>query len=100
MARKMQKADSGARSAVVSALSIGMLTRLPCEVCGAEPTHAHHDDYLRPLAVRWLCLSHHFRWHRENGPGANRDVMVPYRMTPQGRVREHLERLRADTGAA
>lgn len=30
----------------------------PCEVCGT-PAEAHHDDYSRPLEVRWLCSVHH-----------------------------------------
>lgn len=36
----------------------------PCEVCGAEKSEAHHDDYTKPLSVRWLCRSHH-RLHHE-----------------------------------
>jgi hypothetical protein len=41
------------------------LTPKPCEVCGALPTHAHHDDYSRPLEVRWLCPLHHRQEHRQ-----------------------------------
>lgn len=35
----------------------------PCEVCGAPKTDAHHDDYSRPLDVRWLCRQHHNAKH-------------------------------------
>lgn len=43
-----------------------------CEVCGSsEYIHAHHDDYSKPLIVRWLCASHHKLWHISNGPGLN-----------------------------
>lgn len=31
----------------------------PCELCGEVNTEAHHEDYSRPLAVQWLCHSHH-----------------------------------------
>ena len=47
------------------------LFKQPCEECNREDTHAHHDDYAKPLTVRWLCPPHHFEWHKENGEGLN-----------------------------
>jgi len=44
---------------VAIAIKKGVLIRRPCEVCGATKTHAHHDDYRKPLDVRWLCFRHH-----------------------------------------
>jgi hypothetical protein len=43
----------------------------PCERCGAPDAEKHHDDYSRPLAVRWLCRSCHLALHgcAEGGPG-------------------------------
>lgn len=38
--------------------------RRACESCGAENAQRHHDDYERPLDVRWLCSSCHGREHR------------------------------------
>lgn len=49
----------------------GNLHRQPCEVCGDKQAHAHHDDYSKPLNVRWLCPAHHSQWHAINGEGAN-----------------------------
>jgi hypothetical protein len=43
-----------ARRVVQEALRIGTVTRCACETCGAF-AHAHHDDYSRPLDVRWFC---------------------------------------------
>jgi len=41
-------------------------------VCGSsEYIHAHHDDYDKPLDVRWLCAAHHKQWHDENGEAKN-----------------------------
>ena len=35
-----------------------------CEVCGDEQVQMHHDDYGKPLKVRWLCHLHHLQLHR------------------------------------
>lgn len=32
---------------------------------------AHHDDYAKPLDVRWLCRPCHQCWHSFNGEGLN-----------------------------
>lgn len=48
-----------ARSAIRRVVSNEKMERQPCEVCGYFPAEAHHDDYKRPLDVRWLCLTHH-----------------------------------------
>jgi hypothetical protein len=38
----------------------------PCEVCGdVLNVQAHHDDYDKPLEVRWLCRKHHQALHRK-----------------------------------
>lgn len=49
----------------------GNLHKQPCEVCGSISTVAHHDDYDKPLNVRWLCQAHHKQWHAEHGEGLN-----------------------------
>jgi hypothetical protein len=53
-----------AHNAVTNAIRDGKLERGACEVCGAANAHAHHDDYSRPLDVRWLCRTHHEELHR------------------------------------
>lgn len=57
-----------ARWLVKSAVRRGVLSRGACERCGNEKAHAHHDDYNKPLAVRWLCQRHHWEWHTQNVP--------------------------------
>jgi hypothetical protein len=48
---------------VARALTNGTLVKQPCEVCGDVKTEAHHDDYSKPLDVRWLCFKHHRETH-------------------------------------
>ncbi len=61
-----------AHSIVSYAIRSGNLHPEPCESCGFDGrTHAHHDDYDKPLNVRWLCPACHIKWHAENGEGLN-----------------------------
>lgn len=51
------------RQATNNAIRGGTLKRLPCERCGDEKSEAHHDDYDKPLKVRFLCGKHHKEHH-------------------------------------
>ena len=43
--------------------------RKTCSVCRKKGAiQGHHDDYTKPLQVRWLCLACHVKWHKENTP--------------------------------
>ena len=46
------------------AMDLGVLIPHPCEGCGTTNVQAHHDDYSKPLDVRWLCLTHHAAHHK------------------------------------
>lgn len=62
--QKADKSKAKARSIVSNCLKRGWLVKLPCEVCGElEKVEAHHDDYTKPLDVRWLCKKHHVEHH-------------------------------------
>lgn len=52
-----------ARRILLSAVRSGRLVRLPCEMCGEKKSEAHHEDYAKPLEVRWLCSAHHREAH-------------------------------------
>jgi len=62
-----------AKLEVLKAVKSGRLERQPCETClktpfgsdGRSLVHAHHDDYLKPLQVRWLCVTCHFQEHHQ-----------------------------------
>ena len=60
-----------AHGMVARAIRSGKLFRELCEVCSELDVHAHHDDYSKPLNIRWLCPVHHKKWHDDNGSGAN-----------------------------
>lgn len=51
-----------ARDKVNKAIHSGVIVRQQCEICGNK-AQAHHDDYNKPLDVRWLCLKHHRELH-------------------------------------
>lgn len=67
-ARKRDKSPDkvAARNAVNSAVKRGDLMKpAACEACGEDkPVAGHHEDYSRPLEVRWLCRHCHGLVHR------------------------------------
>lgn len=52
------------------AIKKGLITRITeCSLCGSSNrVEAHHDDYTKPEAIRWLCKECHESWHRSNKP--------------------------------
>jgi len=75
--RDGQKADDHAQNMVEYAVRAGILNRASqCEQCGKagkfkdgrSSIQAHHDDYNKPLIVRWLCQKCHHEWHKHNRP--------------------------------
>ena len=61
-----------AHSMVNNAIRTKKLFKENCELCNRnDSVHAHHDDYLKPLNIRWLCAACHSRWHLENGEAKN-----------------------------
>lgn len=67
--REKNPAKAAAHDAVKNARRAGRLIAGPCETCRAsEPAtkiHAHHDDYQKPLDVRWFCGPCHRAHHRQ-----------------------------------
>jgi hypothetical protein len=54
-----------ARQMAGNAIRDGRLKRQPCVYCGNPKSQAHHDDYAKPLDVKWVC----FKYHREKEHG-------------------------------
>jgi hypothetical protein len=40
----------------------GLLKKAPCP-CGSRRVQMHHDDYTKPLQVRWRCRPCHLALH-------------------------------------
>lgn len=73
------KSDGQKRSnhLLEKAIKKGIVTpKVKCECCGEAKTfkdgrtgiQGHHDDYTKPLEVRWLCQKCHHEWHIHNKP--------------------------------
>ncbi len=61
--RQKHKQQLTAHDKVEWAIKTGILVRQTCEVCSRPDADAHHDDYSKPLEVRWLCSKHHAVMH-------------------------------------
>ncbi len=74
--RNGKHASDKAQNLCEYAIRTGVLIIEPCEQCGENgkmkdgrrKVQAHHDDYNKPLDVRWLCQKCHHRWHKHNEP--------------------------------
>lgn len=58
-----------ARWAINHALASGKLIKGLCEKCGASKTEGHHEDYMKPLIVKWLCRPCHRKEHTKAETG-------------------------------
>lgn len=52
-----------ARQALRNAIFRGKIKKQLCLICNEKKVEAHHDDYSKPLEVKWLCTIHHKTLH-------------------------------------
>ena len=68
--------DRSVQHVCEKAIKKGVLIPKDCECCneryrfkdGRNAVQAHHDDYNKPLEIRWLCQKCHHSWHKNNKP--------------------------------
>lgn len=46
-----------------AAKQMGFLVEMPCEGCGSPEVEMHHEDYEKPLDIRWLRPTCHYLAH-------------------------------------
>jgi hypothetical protein len=61
--RTIGKIQNLARQKLNRAIKSGLIIKKSCEICGDVNAQAHHNDYLKPLNVVWLCFKHHREAH-------------------------------------
>lgn len=66
-----------ARQALRQAVRSSKIARGDCEVCGKPEAHGHHDDYSKPLEVRWFCNDCHATEHVRRGDKVGKPKKQP-----------------------
>ena len=73
--RTERAARERVRTLCYTSILKGELIKTDCEECTFPVSadkgkkawiEAHHDDYSKPLDVRWLCFTCHREWHKHN----------------------------------
>lgn len=57
------KKKANARSYANRYIKYGIIKKQPCSECGCEDAEMHHEDYSKPLDVKWLCRPCHLQHH-------------------------------------
>lgn len=81
-----------ARSRLAHAVAAGIVTKSRYCECGRKwHLSAHHDDYAKPLEVRWLCRRCHPRADAERRIRLG-EIRKPYRIAPHVLARAEAKR--------
>lgn len=97
--RKKYPLKEHARKAISMRLRDGSLIRQPCEECGSEEDiEAHHDDYSKPLEIRWLCRKHHLLAHGKTQRTPRAKQKARRKTETLIKLQKNIVRLRKDSG--
>ncbi len=62
--KENNKEKTNAQGRLYYAVKVGKVKKMPCIVCKNPISHAHHEDYSKPLDVIWLCAYCHKQAHK------------------------------------
>ena len=57
----------------------GKIRKKPCKVCGEIKVQCHHNNYLDPMDITWLCYEHHLEIHGkkiDNNPKHTKTIQI------------------------
>ncbi len=80
-----------ARKALSHAVEDGKIAPQPCEKCGTKKSQAHHEDYGKPLEIRWWCARCHSQYHNQKHPVTKVCVVCGREFTPHPTKRKRAK---------
>lgn len=64
-----QRVKKKARTYAAEYTRRGKLKKEPCYICGSPDSERHHEDYAKPLEVKWICRPCHLSIHKNSKEG-------------------------------
>jgi hypothetical protein len=61
--RKTHRKECNAEQLTNYYIRIGKIKKEKCKICKKKNAYAHHDNYDKPLEIRWMCPSCHKKFH-------------------------------------
>lgn len=80
-----------ARKALNHAVAAGKVVSQACEQCSAPKAQGHHEDYSKPLVVRWLCAKCHSILHNQKHALTKACEVCGKQFTPHPTKRERAK---------
>jgi hypothetical protein len=78
-----QRAKANARRLARHAKARGDITQQPC-ACGSLNSQMHHDDYSKPLEVKWICRPCHMDIHYPGRQSLGEVALIRLRKVDDG----------------
>jgi len=73
----------------------GKIKKQPCAVCGSKKVQCHHNNYLDPMDVKWLCDEHHLEIHgkkKDNNPKSTKTIQIMVDIKFYNKIKDEAKR--------